>query len=162
TGDNQYAVSVRSVTAGEAHGAFTPPLSTIELENFVLRMGVRRNVRRLKSAEWRAAREFGQKLFRAVFSDEVRDCFVSAHHAALRQDKGLRIKLTLNAPALADYPWEFLHDPTTDRFLCLFEKTPLIRYVELTDPIASLAITPPLRILVVAASPRGYEPLDIP
>ncbi|RIK27143.1 MAG: hypothetical protein DCC52_09585 [Chloroflexi bacterium] len=162
TSRNRYSVSARSETAGEAAGFFVPPLNDEQLENFVLKIGLtRRGVRRIGSSEWRAAQEFGRKLFQAIFSDQVRDILVASHNDALRQDKGLRLKLSLQAPELADYPWEFLYDPGNAQFLALFEETPLIRYVDLPRPIQPLAVAPPLRILAVASSPRDYEALDI-
>ncbi|MBI4671260.1 MAG: SUMF1/EgtB/PvdO family nonheme iron enzyme [Chloroflexi bacterium] len=162
TSRNRYAVSARSETAGEASGTFIPPLSEEQLENFVLKIGLtRRGVRRIGSSEWRAAQEFGRKLFQAVFSDQVRDTLVASHNDAVRQGKGLRLKLALQAPELADYPWEFLYDPANAQFLTLFEETPLVRYIDLPRPIQPLVVALPLRVLAVASSPRDYEALDI-
>lgn len=163
TSRNRYSVSARSETAGEASGIFIPPLNEEQLENFVLKIGLtRRGVRRIGSSEWRAAQEFGRKLFQAVFSDQVRDCLVASRNDAHRQGKGLRVKVVLQIPELSDYPWEFLYDPGNAQFLSLFEETPVVRYVDLARPIQPLAVAPPLRILAMASSPRDYEALDIP
>ena len=159
--DNQYAVFARSENAGEARSVFIPPRNDDQLENFVLKLGMRRGIRQISSPEWLAARAFGQDLFKAVFSDKVRDCFVASHNDATRQGKGLRLKLSLDAPALSNYPWEFLYDPDTARFIALFEDTPLVRYVESSAPVLPLTAEPPLRILALASSPKEYEPLDI-
>jgi hypothetical protein len=160
--ENEYAVAARSVSMGEARAIFRQPLNDEQLELFVLRVGLaRRGVRRIHSPEWRAAQEFGQKLFRALFTDEIGAAYLSSHNDAVRQGKGLRVKLTLDAPELANYPWEFLYDPSNSQFLSLFEDTPLLRYVELPRPILPLTVTPPLRILAAASSPNDYEPLDI-
>ena len=162
TSRNRYSVSARSETAGEAAGTFVPPLNDEQLENFVLKIGLtRRGVRRIGSSEWRAAQEFGRKLFQAIFSEQVRDCLIASRNDAHRQGKGLRVKVVLQAPELGDYPWEFLYDPGNGQFLSLFEETPVVRYVDLPRPIQPLTVAPPLRILAVASSPRDYEALDI-
>jgi hypothetical protein len=160
--ENQYAVVTRSPSIGETRGIFTRPLTDEQLELFVLRVGLaRRGVRRLHSPEWRAAQDFGQKLFRSLFTDEIRAAYLASHNDAVRQGKGLRVKLTLDAPELANYPWELLYDPSNSQFLSLFEDTPVLRYIELPRPILPLTVAPPLRILALAASPKDYEPLDL-
>lgn len=159
---NRYTVSARSETSGEATGTFIPPLREEQLENFVLKVGItRRGVRKIQSPEWRAAEEFGNKLFRSLFTEQINAAFVASHNEAVRQGKGLRIKLNLEAPALANYPWEFLYDSTNAQFLSLIEDTPLVRYIELPRPVVQLTVAPPLRILAVASSPRDYETLDL-
>ncbi len=152
--ETQYAVAARSPSVGETNGVFTQPLTDEQLELFVLKVGLaRRGVRRIQSPEWRAAQDFGQKLFRSLFTDEIRAAYLASHNDAVRQGKGLRLKLSLDAPELANYPWEFLFDPSNSQFLSLFEDTPILRYIELSRP--------PLRILAVAASPQDYEQLDL-
>jgi hypothetical protein len=161
-GENLYAVAARSESMGETRATFTQPLTEDQLELFVLRVGLaRRGVRRIHSAEWRAAQDFGQKLFRALFADQVGAAYLASHNDAVRQGKGLRVKLTLDAPELGNYPWEFLYDPSNNQFLSLFEDTPVLRYVELPRPILPLTVAPPLRILAIASSPTDYEPLDV-
>jgi hypothetical protein len=160
--ENQYAVVTRSPSIGETRGVFTRPLTDEQLELFVLRVGLaRRGVRRLHSPEWRAAQDFGQKLFRSLFTDEIRAAYLASHNDAVRQGKGLRVKLTLDAPELANYPWELLYDPSNSQFLSLFEDTPVLRYIELPRPILPLAVAPPLRLLALASSPKDYEPLNL-
>lgn len=160
--ESQYTVSSRSPSVGETSGVFSSPLTDEQLELFVLKVGLaRRGVRRIHSPEWRAAQDFGEKLFRALFTDEIRAAYLTSHNDAVRQGKGLRLQLTLDAPELANYPWEFLYDPSNSQFLSLFEDTPILRYIELSRPIMPLTVAPPLRILAVASSPKDYEPLDL-
>lgn len=161
-GENAYAVTVNAPVVGEARAVFVPPLTDEQLELFVLKVGLaRRGVRRIHSSEWRAAQDFGQKLFRALFTDEIRAAYLSGHNDAVRHGKGLRVKLALDAPELANYPWEFLYDPSANQFLALFEDTPILRYVELARPVLPLTVSPPLRMLALASSPQDYPPLDL-
>jgi formylglycine-generating enzyme required for sulfatase activity len=109
-----------------------------------------------------AAREFGRVLFEVLFEGEVGSLYVESLREARRKpDRGLRIKLRTQAPELAVLPWEFLHDPKRDDFLCLSNTTPLIRYLESPNPPEALAVTPPLRILGMIASPTGLPALDV-
>lgn len=160
--DDSYSISARSATAGEASGEFNPPLSEEQLENFILKVGItRRGVRHIHSPQWQAAQAFGEKLFNAVFKDQVGTCFVASHNDAFRKAKGLRLRLGLQSPDLANWPWEFLYDPGNGRFLSLVEETPVIRSLERVRPVVPLKAEPPLRVLVVAASPKDYDTLDI-
>ncbi|KPV48259.1 hypothetical protein SE17_39035, partial [Kouleothrix aurantiaca] len=72
----------------------------------------------------------------------------------------LRLRLT-GTPELTDLPWEFLHNPTFNRFLALSSQTPLVRYLEMPERVRPLSISLPLRILAVISSPRGYPPLNV-
>ena len=86
-------------------------------------------MRRLESRNVELAKDFGRRLFEATFGDEVRSCLRQSLDMASQQDTGLRLRLHLTAaPELADLPWEFLYDPSLNRFFVLSGKTPLVRY----------------------------------
>jgi outer membrane protein assembly factor BamD (BamD/ComL family) len=161
--EQRYVVSVIRSPAGEAKGEFALPFSDLELENFLLKVGrTRRGVRRIGSPEWQAARAFGGKLFQAVCKGDVRGCFRSSLDKAALEDKGLRIKLRLlDAPELADLPWEYLYNRPLNRFLSLSAHTPIVRYIEMPEAISPLTVKPPLCILVMVSSPNDYPPLDV-
>jgi CHAT domain-containing protein len=57
-------------------------------------------------------------------------------------------------------PWEFLYDRVRNRFLCLSERTPIVRFPEVPDPFRPLNISRPLKILVVISSPADHSALD--
>ncbi len=135
-------MSATTVRDGEAHSEFAPPFDDTQLENFVLKVGLtRRGVRKIHSPEWQAADVFGQQLYSALFTDELRALLATSRNSAFREGKGLRVKILLDAPALANYPWEFLYDPAQNRFLTLFETTPVVCYLELAAP-APCALSP--------------------
>ena len=46
-------------------------------------------------------------------------------------------------------------------FLALSDRTPLLRYADLTSPVLPLSVFLPLRVLVALPSPSDYEPLDV-
>ncbi|OQX08654.1 MAG: hypothetical protein BWK80_47925, partial [Desulfobacteraceae bacterium IS3] len=102
------------------------------------------------------------KLFEAVFSDNVLECYrKSLNFMRESQDKGLRLKLMLhNAAELADMPWEFLFDSGENRFIAQSHHTPVVRYTGLPE-IPPFPVKLPLRMLVAISSPADYPPLDV-
>ena len=158
---NEYRVHANSM-AGEANGQFKLPSLDSELNRIIRSLGhIRSAVRRIESPENLAARNFGTKLFNTVFAGEIRSRFDSAR-ATLSETSGLRLRLNLsNAPELADIPWEFLYDPSVDRFITLSVETPLVRYLDLPQPAQPLEITPPLEVLVMISSPANVVQLDV-
>lgn len=163
SGEKTYRARVLSSPAGQASGEISLPFSDLELENFLLKIGrTRRGVRRLESPEMEAAKVFGGKLFKAVFEDELFSALRSSLDEARKQRQGLRIRLRLNdAPELVNLPWEYLYNPSLNRFLSLSVNTPLIRYLELPERISPLLVTLPLRVLAVISSPSDYPGLDV-
>src|SRR5215210_6576107 len=146
---------------GDAAGTLILPFSDLELENFVLRIGrTRKGTRRLESPEMQRAREFGGRLFDALFTAQVRDLYRDCFASARTDGKGLRVKLSLSrAPELTDLPWEFLYDLPT--FLSISQFTPVVRYLDLPRARAPLAVEPPLRVLAMISAPRDEVTLDV-
>lgn len=101
---------------GQASSQFEMPFSPLELENFLLKVGmslsdIRRNVRRVDSSDMAEIKAFGSRLFRAVFDEQLRPTLVRSLDEARRRQTGLRLRLRLSgAPELADCPWEYLYD----------------------------------------------------
>jgi hypothetical protein len=160
--DGKYRAQVDS-PGGQAAVTFSLPFSDIELENFLLRVGrARRVTRRLDSPEVQAAKNFGERLFAAVFADQVRDCLRTSLDEARQQGGGLRVRFHLtDTPELADLPWEYLYDPTLNRFLSLSVDTPVVRYLDLPERIQPLLVSPPLQVLAMISSPHDYPALEV-
>jgi hypothetical protein len=157
-----YRAQVLNSPAGQATSEFVLPFSDLELENCLLRLGrPARTVRRLESTEMATAKSFGAALFNAVFSGDVRACLRSSVDEAKRDNAGIRVRLRLADPALADLPWEFLYVQSVNRFLALSVQTPLIRYMDLPEVLQPIAVTPPIRVLVMISSPTDYPSLDV-
>ena len=105
--------------------------------------------------------QLGQELFGSLFDASMQSLLVSSQDKAEKEQRGLRIKLRIEAPELAMLPWEFLYDPGRSDYLSLAASRPLVRYVPLKAPSEALAIARPLRILGVIASPAGLKPLNV-
>jgi len=94
----EYPVAVIRSPAGDARETMHFPFDELALENHLvkldnalLRSGGQR--RRIPSEEEQAVRTFGQALFDALLSGEIRDCYNESRLEAARQRKGLRLKL---------------------------------------------------------------------
>ena len=161
-----YPVAVLSSPAGEARATMRFPYDTLALQNHLqaleialLRSGGRH--RRVLSPEEKTVQEFGQDLFNALVCGEIRSLFDVSRREARQQNKGLRVKIRIQAPELAALPWEFIYDDRQAEYLCLSRNTPTIRYLELPQPIPRLTVAPPLRLLGLIASPSDLPPLDV-
>ncbi len=109
-----------------------------------------------------AAKSYGGSLFEALFYGELLNCLRRSLEEADREQAGLRIRLRLaDVPELSNLPWEYLYDGSSDRFFALSVRTPVVRYLELPDRLQPLAVQPPLKMLVMVASPSDYGALDV-
>lgn len=153
-------VRVLASPAGEAVAAFEMPCTAREQEQFWQLMaagdvglhGVERQ---------HAIRQLGERLFQALFTSHIYLCFEESARLAYQQRVRLRLRLHLHgAPGVADLPWEYLYDPRRQEFLALASHAPLVRYVDLKQQIVPLAVTLPLRMLVIIANPGGQPLYD--
>ena len=146
--------------AGEAAGRFRLPFSEIELENFILKVGTtRRGRRRVESPEMELAKDFGARLFGALFGGDVRELYRSSLAETRGAGQGLRVTLSLTgAPELLQVPWEYLYDHPS--FLSISTWTPIVRYLDLPKPRRPLKIELPLRILALVSAPVDAEAID--
>jgi TonB family protein len=158
---DHYRVHLNGPT-GQAAADFILPFTDVDVSNFLGRIGqVRRTTRRAEAPELHAAKDFGGKLFSAVFAGELIAQLRGSVEQSLNNDRGLRIRLRLtDAPELADLPWEFLYDAAQNHFLTTSTETPLVRFLDLPQRIAPLRASLPLRVLVVIASPKNLKRLD--
>src|SRR6266478_4870218 len=158
----KFRVRLLNAPTGQATTEFVLPFTEIEVANFLSRIGqVRRAMRRVDAPELQAAKEFGGKLFGAIFSGEMIAQLRGSMEQASDKDHGLRIRLRLtDVPALADLPWEFLYDANQNHFLTTSSETPVVRFLDLPQRIAPLRVALPLRVLVTIASPRNLKRLD--
>ena len=107
-----------------------------------------------------AVRDVGTSLFEATFRGAVAVAYraslaIASEHGA----NGVQLVLRLTAPGLAALPWETMYDSETMTYICSSE--PLVRRVSAPYTPDALAITPPLRVLGMVASPRGLPTLDV-
>lgn len=161
-----YRVKVLRSPGGEAEATMRFPYDQLALENrlltlenALLRSGGKR--RRVPTQQEQVILDFGKSLFEALLSGDIRTRYDISWERVRQQGKGLRIKLRFQTPTLAALPWEFLYDARLGDYLALSTQTPLVRYLELSQPLAPLLVTPPLRILGMVANPTDLPELDV-
>jgi Tfp pilus assembly protein PilF len=167
--DSSYRVHVEAPSGESIRASFVLPFSDVELENFMLKAGpTRRGVRRADTAEMDTAKRFGEKLYAALFSADVRSALQSSLDQARRNGEagrgrvGVRVRLRLSeVPELSGVPWEYIYNPGLNRFLALSTETPLVRYLDMPERIRPLTVVAPLRVLVMIAGPTDYPRLDV-
>ncbi len=162
----EYNIAVLHSPAGEARQTIRFPYDEAALQSRLqdLRIALLQSGgthRQALSPEEQTVYTFGRELFETVFSGEVRSRFDLSQREARDRGKGLRIKLRLPEPELAMLPWEFLYDPRLGEYICLSRDTPIVRYLDLAQVIRPLAVTPPLHILGMVASPKDLPALDV-
>ncbi|RZS68615.1 CHAT domain-containing protein [Agromyces ramosus] len=153
---------LRSASGDEPTGIITLDVDELLahrplLEATVLSSAV--SARRILPATEVVLRAMGERLFVATFDGAVGAAYRTSRAIASERGTALQIALRLTAPELATLPWESLFDPQAGVYLC--RKEPLVRHVPAPHASPALAISPPLRILAMVASPRGLPKLDV-
>jgi hypothetical protein len=162
SGQDYKAVVVNSPVGQGFEVHFRRPVDDKDLELFVLKMTRGAGLRRIDTPQAARAKELGYQLFEALFHGDLLVCLRDSLHEAARGDHGLRIRLRLGAtPELSNLPWEYLYDRQFNRFLCLSDLTPVVRYPEMLEPVRPLRVDGPLRVLVMVSSPSDYPSLDV-
>jgi len=105
------------------------------------------------------ARELGKDLFTALMDDPgIYACYHTSLAMARGQQKGLRIRLRIDAPELALLPWEYLYDSRQrETHLSLSVLTPVVRHLETALPIETLDLEPPIRVLGMVGYSAGLD-----
>jgi hypothetical protein len=149
-------------SGGEAQWDFGHPFSgEPEIQDALLETaGGCRDLKPSRPPSQDTARDLGTRLFQTVFGGNVL-AFWKQRLFRIQKTKGrLRLRLHLNDPELWDWPWELLCDP--DRgFPAVDPATPVVRYIEMAKPTPPLRVRPPLKVLVVTASPTGMSPIGV-
>ena len=163
SGDGYRAQVVRSPAGDGQLATFDRPLTKRELAGFVLGAGsFRGEAEQAGVAPVAVAKQYGARLFDAVFAGPVGECLRRSMDRAQDAGAGLRIRLRLSdVPELAGLPWELLYDRGDDWFVALSGSTPVIRYLHLPARPRAVRVELPLRILVIRSGPTGYPPLDM-
>jgi hypothetical protein len=159
---DEYLVQAKS-GKGKAQTRFANPFNDDKrklirstLTAAALRSGSGKNkpsVRGSASPEVREMKDFGSLLYSEAIKGSVSDFYKKC---AAQSDR-IRLRLTLDQ-SVDDLPWEFLY--ANDDFVALSPDTPVVRYIEGTEPCSLVKVEYPLRVLVVIAKPTDLVPLE--
>jgi hypothetical protein len=178
--ENGYWAEVMDSPAGRSARVSLATLALIEnrqaadnlrlrLENAILRSASA--IRGRLSIEETTFREFGQAVFDNVFRNagpiaEKYKESLKKINAGGGDRRRLRIKLRIEAPELAQLPWEYLYNSGDSEWVGLQFKTPIIRSLGLERETGDSTVDGPLNVLGMIANPAGYvtgglaNPLD--
>lgn len=148
---DRYPVSAQSETMGDTDGVLVLQPDCLKIAESL------KDVEKV-GADGSQLIDFGASLHQCLFRDGVGD-LLRESLGGVRQDdeKGVRIRLMITPPEIAALPWEVLYDQRNKCFLSTSGKTPLTRYVRLFEPIKSLKIHPPVRVLVLIPEGSGLD-----
>jgi len=149
-----YLVDVIASPVGEeAEGEFK--LNMEETLDFVKRLHTFSTTRE-------EVKKFGTLLFNSLFQKQTGRRFdESLGIVANDENENLRIKLRIEPPELSTLPWELLYDPVRRAHLVLSNELSLVRYLLIPQKTKTMAIKPPLKILIILSNPSDVIPLDI-
>jgi tetratricopeptide (TPR) repeat protein len=145
--DGSCPVSISGPDDRRAEGRFRSPFSSEEIDRALAAMDQ-------GTGDSDDAREFGERLFRALFQGAVAGIYVASQDGAAPA----RVRLTVDAPDLARIPWELLVDPSRGGALALRGR--FVRGIASEGGARPLAVEPPLRVLIVDSSPRDQVALE--
>lgn len=101
------------------------------------------------------AEEIGVDLYRILLPNKIgRTCERSFD--ALAPDEGLQLRLSFGRDydhQLGSLPWELACKPETRRYIGKNQRFSVARYLDIGEQIPPLEVKPPLKVLVVLASP---------
>lgn len=131
------------------------------LELAVLRSGSTRRGVSLGRNLAQDPQAFGTELHDLLFSsEELRSALDRSRDQADREERGLRIRLRIEAPELAVLPWEFLYDGRSGTHLALSRWTPVVRHLTSARQLGALRVAPPLKVLGMVAAATNLGGLN--
>ncbi len=140
---SSYRANLLNSPAGRASVTFQIPLSSSELDELA------RSLHQSEANARQLCRDFGWKLFNAVFVGELNTALSNSLADARQQKRWLRLRLNFaQTPDLADLPWEYLYYPTFNSYLALLTEAILLRQSQ-EENFAPPALKPPLRGLAI-------------
>jgi hypothetical protein len=147
-----FPVRVATSLAGSAKGTLELNLGDATFNNEL-------SVVRDMGPDLPSRRAFGQKLFAALFRDQVRDAWMTSRgRLAAGEADGLRLRLAIDDPQVAALPWELLHEDGAG-FLGTAANVALSRYLPVPEPPA-FTLRDKLRVLVVVESPSNLSAIE--
>ncbi|HEY0554737.1 MAG TPA: CHAT domain-containing protein [Thermoanaerobaculia bacterium] len=111
-----------------------------------------------------ATREVGERLFQALFTDDVLRLFDQSMPNSSREPwRGLRLRLKIDRRLVLVFglPWELLYLPSTRDFLGLSRRTPIARTLSVPRFVEPQLPATRLRILVIASRISCFSALDL-
>lgn len=112
-------------------------------------------------------REFGAKLYNALFRGDVQRLLdLTRGSVQASASRGLRIRLSFENSRddmvhVMSLPWELLAESASADPISVSRRYPLVRALDVMMPAVPAPFSPPFKVLVLVASPKGVPALDL-
>ncbi|MFN8484766.1 MAG: CHAT domain-containing protein [Anaerolineae bacterium] len=160
-----FDVAIASASSGYTVNVLTSPAGQASATTqFALDAGpIADGVAALKRAQFDTtlAKSLGGTLLAALLQGGVADAYFATLGRAESQQRGIRLRLRVNAPELKALPWEYLYDAKRDNFLAVRRDVVISRYLEVFQGLDPVSPPGALRILVLLSGPTGPAILDL-
>lgn len=157
-----YPVSLINSPVGVAQETMHFPYDGQELQRQLrqLRLAVR-HAGTDGTSKPKRIQQFGRQLFTSLIQGEIDTLYRASWDEALDQRLRVRIKLHIQSLELSAVPWDFLFDDSLGEYVSLSRETPIVRYLEMPQPVEPLTGANHLKILGVIASPEDLPSVDV-
>ncbi|MFN8484767.1 MAG: CHAT domain-containing protein [Anaerolineae bacterium] len=152
--ETEYEVHVIASSAGQARATTRVTLTSGPISD---------SIEALRAAQFNIAfaKSLGNQLLQALLTGDVSKAYDRTLGRADSQERGIRLRLRVNAPELKALPWEYLYDAKRDNFLAVRRDVVISRYLEVDQGVRALPQRPSLRILALLSGPTGPAKLDL-
>ena len=107
-------------------------------------------------------KQFGRRLYDIIFPAQIDKHFLVTEAVARKENRPVRIRLTIEPDALARLPWEFTYREESGYFLATSPATVLSHCLALPLPQSyARKRKGPLHILTIIANPKDQGQLDV-
>jgi len=108
----------------------------------------------------------GRELFSALLTGAIGTLYQRSLGMVERSGEGIRVVLRIDQSDqhlsfLHKLPWEVLYNPGVSEFLALTPTHSIVRRLQVHRPFSLRVQAPPLRVLILAASPIDFAPIDM-
>ena len=108
-----------------------------------------------------SVRQVGATLYEEIFAGDA-SIQPTLRSLVRQQGPGLRFLInTTDAPELARMPWEFAYNRRDDDFIFSDVKSPVVRWLDLEQPLPTLRVEGPLKLLIAVATPEDRPELRV-
>ncbi|OGO05984.1 MAG: hypothetical protein A2Y73_06750 [Chloroflexi bacterium RBG_13_56_8] len=106
------------------------------------------------------AAAMGRKLAESILPPQSLTLWYESYQIARERSRGLRLRLHIDSWELSRIPWELLYDARREEFFVFDPLVSLVRYLRLHAAPPALRESKTLKVLAIAANPRGQALLN--
>jgi hypothetical protein len=93
----------------------------------------------------------GKLLYQSLFTERVKTLYDNTYEDAKKNGKGIRLRITIENPEIANYPWEIICD-SNGNYISTQENFSITRLIPGT-PVDGKELKGPLKMLIIGSNP---------